>query len=618
MYTVNNSPANGQTRDNRWHKNPIFWIVITIIVTAMVSYYLNSYDDVINNLVTLVVEVGIGIIIAIVVYSISKKSESKTKETIENMFRIVHDDDMLRKNKEHEAKDLLYKQLSIIKDNISQIQASIKPHEESKDAPQESHKHKIFMHRQKIIDAFEELNKIISISQDFFSLEYLLHLKTLSDTCKNRPDFEKDDIANFYDSIKKAIEPLIAEYRSVVDATPIGRITETSYSTSVPIERKEPHVEARSKSLRPKKELLVGQDDSLSVSADRTVYPTDSIIHVRTRLDRIIEKKEIVYEVFNSKKELLASRTLLPQAATQITEDGSMFQTDFKMDGDKWVVGDEYVVRATYHNMYAEDSFTIDQRVPIIQSDKSVYTIGSDVILTVIDPDADKDSDVAEYVGNRNDSKLIIESPHGRIDGYKLKETGDSTGIFQGIIGIIGIKKNGKVIPYEFDGKIIDKIQGSGIDDGFIGGRLGDELSIRYTNRTGTVYLKFFISSFGGLIELDQETYRPMDKVHIMIVAPDLSFDSKKTNKIGGDSASTVDIRTSKDRMEKFQMAEIGPDAGIFVGEIQLECEGSNIQANHTESTGHRILCDNDDFIEISFKMFDDERIIKRATIKNN
>ena len=35
-----------------------------------------------------------------------------------------------------------------------------------------------------------------------------------------------------------------------------------------------------------------------------------------------------------------------------------------------------------------------------------------DMILTVIDPDADKDNQKPEYVGDREDSKLIIESPN--------------------------------------------------------------------------------------------------------------------------------------------------------------------------------------------------------------
>ena len=42
------------------------------------------------------------------------------------------------------------------------------------------------------------------------------------------------------------------------------------------------------------------------------------------------------------------------------------------------------------------DSATFDLRNAVLQSDKSVYIIGSDMILTLIEPDFDLDSDGAE------------------------------------------------------------------------------------------------------------------------------------------------------------------------------------------------------------------------------
>jgi len=42
------------------------------------------------------------------------------------------------------------------------------------------------------------------------------------------------------------------------------------------------------------------------------------------------------------------------------------------------------------------DSATFDLRNGVLQSDKSVYIIGSDMILTLIEPDFDRESDAAE------------------------------------------------------------------------------------------------------------------------------------------------------------------------------------------------------------------------------
>ena len=42
------------------------------------------------------------------------------------------------------------------------------------------------------------------------------------------------------------------------------------------------------------------------------------------------------------------------------------------------------------------DSATFDLRNGVLQSDKSVYLIGSDMILTLIEPDFDLDNDAAQ------------------------------------------------------------------------------------------------------------------------------------------------------------------------------------------------------------------------------
>ena len=134
-----------------------------------------------------------------------------------------------------------------------------------------------------------------------------------------------------------------------------------------------------------------------------------------------------------------------------------------------------------------------EERMPVIQSDKSVYLWGTDMILTVIDPDADKDSNKPEFVGDRPDSKLIIESRKGKLENYRLRETGDSTGIFQGIIGFVGIRNNGDIEPYRHNDKLIKKTQGKEVDDGFLIVSEDDELKITYSNLKGTAELSVYV-----------------------------------------------------------------------------------------------------------------------------
>ena len=359
----------------------------------------------------------------------------------------------------------------------------------------------------------------------------------------------------------------------------------------------------------------------MSVFVDRTVYPLDSVVHVSFNVESIQPGEKILYKVLDSDKNLLLLQEIDPTTHDEYPElqKHGMYQTSFTMEGSGWKVKKNYTVRAIYGTWSATDSFAIDRRTPVTQCDKSVYTINSDMIITVIDPDADKNSEIVEYVGDREDSKLVIKSPYGKIDGYRLQETGESTGIFQGKIRISGIRKDGSMIPQNIDGQIIDKIQGTGILDGCIGGAPGDTLSATYTSKSGTAQLSFYISDFGAVIDLDQKEYIPTDKIHITIIAPDFSLDSKKIDEIGEKPESIVIARTSCDKIERCRLVETGTDTGIFTGAVQLERKiEADSQPKSSESAEMRLFCRDNDFVEISFMTFNDKKFVTRATIQSH
>ena len=105
----------------------------------------------------------------------------------------------------------------------------------------------------------------------------------------------------------------------------------------------------------------------------------------------------------------------------------------------------------------------------------------------------DKDHVLVEYVGDRQDAKLTIKSSKGILKNFRLAETGDSTGIFQGVIGFIGVNEDGTKKPYEIDGNSYTTTQGHQVDDGFIEVIDSDELEITYTNATKTAKLTAFV-----------------------------------------------------------------------------------------------------------------------------
>ena len=232
----------------------------------------------------------------------------------------------------------------------------------------------------------------------------------------------------------------------------------------------------------------------ISVSFDRRVYPLHSVVHLRANMPKVIPGTPIIFQVFNSTGKLLVTKEIDPEKYDNIElKAAGLYETSFVMEGVDWKVGEEYILKGKHATTEAESFTRIDARKPVLQSDKSVYLWGSDIILTVIDPDADKDNDVPEFAGDRSDSKLIIASSKGKIENYRLRETGDSTGIFQGILGFIGVNNDGTKESYDLDGKAISKTQGTEFDNGFLEVSEHDELKITYENATGKSELTAYV-----------------------------------------------------------------------------------------------------------------------------
>ena len=357
---------------------------------------------------------------------------------------------------------------------------------------------------------------------------------------------------------------------------------------------------------------------TMSTSFDRTVYPLDSVFHIRVNCPVLLLDKLIYIEIYNSKRNLLAKSEIDPFTfEDEELKNAGIFETTIKMSGNKWKVGEDYYVIAKYGQGQVYDSCFIDQREPIIQTDKSVYMWSSDMIVTVIDPDADKDSDVAEFAGDRSDSQLIISSSQGKITNYRLRETGDSTGIFQGLVGLIGVFNDGTKQGYNLDGKIITETQGTELLDGFLEVKRNDKIKISYKNRFKKAKdIVVYPSNFGATIELDQKTYSNHDKVFLTVIAPDYNFDSHKRDIIGNVPVSEIVISTSIGELKGYKLIETKNDTGIFTGEFTLIESDQITKPSGKGSTNGIIPANEHDFLKISFNYFEEETIIATANIR--
>jgi hypothetical protein len=271
------------------------------------------------------------------------------------------------------------------------------------------------------------------------------------------------------------------------------------------------------------------------------------------------------------------------------------------------------------------DSATFDLRNGVLQSDKSVYIIGSDMILTLIEPDLDLDNDQAEtydldLIEWDSDAATVTM---GDADGagaafdpepLNFRETGDSTGIFQIVIEI----------PQELDGDNLER---------------GEEIVLEYTDwgPSGSDYvgdededvnLTIFTSNFGATVELDQKVYTWTDKVYITIVAPDHNFDSNLVDEIGDTSKDPIKVSTRGFDIDNYKLVETGTDTGIFTGEVILtgfehDADGvsgfdTNPRTQGSGPTDGYLQTDDDDGLTVSFEFSEDETIVGSALIRWN
>ena len=191
------------------------------------------------------------------------------------------------------------------------------------------------------------------------------------------------------------------------------------------------------------------------------------------------------------------------------------------------------------------------------------------MILTLIEPDFDRDNDGAEsytldLIEWDSDAATTTMGPTG-VSGAAaafdpepslFRETGDSTGIFQVVIEI----------PDTLVGELLDR---------------GEQIDLEYTDwgPAGADYvgqededigLTVYTSNFGATIELDQKVYTWTDKVYITIVAPDHNFDSGLVDEIGNTANDPIKVATRGNELTTYKLVESGADTGIFIGEVTL------------------------------------------------
>jgi hypothetical protein len=312
----------------------------------------------------------------------------------------------------------------------------------------------------------------------------------------------------------------------------------------------------------------------------------------------------------------------------------AVFAAGCVLQGDILTVTYSDIKDASGQAQTVTDSATFDLRNGVLQADKSVYLIGSDMILTLIEPDFDLDNDGAEtytldlieWDSDAQTTSMGPKSATGETGAYTsfdpepsaFRETGDSTGIFQVVIEI----------PESLNSVTLDR---------------GEKIDLEYTDwgPAGADYvgqededigLTVYTSNFGATIELDQKVYTWTDKVYITIVAPDHNFDSGLVDEIGNTSNDPVKVSTRGNQLSNYKLVESGADTGIFIGEVTLagmvhdaDGDGTNditgtaaaLTTGDGPTEGALATTDNDG-LTVSFEFSEDETVVGSALIRWN
>ena len=307
------------------------------------------------------------------------------------------------------------------------------------------------------------------------------------------------------------------------------------------------------------------------------------------------------------------------------TPQNNMFKDGCVLQGDIITVQYTDPTDASGEPNSVTDSATFDLRNAVLTSDKSVYIIGSDMILTLIEPDFDLDNDGAEtypldLIEWDSDAATTSMGEFGISDGAfdpepnAFRETGENTGVFQVIIEI----------PAELDGDKLER---------------GEEIELEYTDwgpsgsdhvgdEDEDINLTVFTSNFGSTVELDQKVYTWTDKVYITIVAPDHNFDSDLVDEIGNSEDDPIRIATRGADIDNYKLVETGTDTGIFTGEVILTGFAHDVDGDSKNDvtpvtsgngpTNGFLATEDDDGLSVSFEFSEDETVVGSALIRWN
>jgi hypothetical protein len=283
------------------------------------------------------------------------------------------------------------------------------------------------------------------------------------------------------------------------------------------------------------------------------------------------------------------------------------------------------------------DSSTFDLRTGSLSVDKDVYVLGSDVVITLTDPDLNLDSasiesyalSMIEWDSDADSSELMNDTDNFTANPSKLQETGSDTGVFQSVVTI----PQASIYPGGDTSNTAVSIDfGEDVTLTYVDVGLSGEDNIEDDRLDVEAY--FSISNFGALIELDKAVYNWTDTVYITITSPDHNTNSASEESIGT-SALPIQVTTRAGKLcssgDKTYFAdEDGPDTGVFTAEVSLEGFDHTMSSDSSTTTMTTTSCGSTstggslktasqtDGVSVSYEYNDGSVVVASASITWN
>jgi hypothetical protein len=235
-----------------------------------------------------------------------------------------------------------------------------------------------------------------------------------------------------------------------------------------------------------------------------------------------------------------------------------------------------------------------------IFTDKSVYSWTDKIIISIMAPSWNSNSNQIDSIGNLESHSIKISSGEYFLEPYRLTETNSNSGIFSGEIILTGFL-------HDVDGDgIFDtdpRTTGNGPTNGFLQSDGDDSISISFEFADGVILVESIPVSWNhGTIQFSKDTFLLNDSIQIRVIDSDLNLNPEMIDSINIEVFSDSDVGGLL-----VNAIETSERSGDFISTITLSPDSS--------SSGNRLYAIPGDTI---FAKYDDHTLPKPFSKSDN